>query len=71
MTANFKHRAVADLHAVLALVAGSAIVSAPAPQPPAFFSDWEKQRKSPEVDALILAWIAGHVPRAAQRGRLH
>jgi hypothetical protein len=69
MKASSKRPAAADLDALLALVAGSRIVTEPAPS--ASFSDWEKERKSPDVDALILAWIASHVPASAHRGRLH
>jgi hypothetical protein len=63
--------AAADLRAVLALVAGSTIVLEPAPGPEPIFSDWERERRSADVDALILAWIASHVPGTAQRSRLH
>jgi hypothetical protein len=69
MKASSKRPVAADLHALLALVAGSPIVAEPAPSPS--FCDWEKERKSPDVDALILAWIASHVPASAHRGRLH
>ena len=71
MNARFKRPAAPDLHALLALVAGSAILSGPARRPKPLFSDWEKERKSADVDALILAWIASHVPGPAHRGRLH
>jgi hypothetical protein len=71
MSLNFKLPAAADLRALLAAVAGSPIRSNPAPRPEALFSDWEKERKSADVDALILAWIASHVPSPAHRGRLH
>jgi hypothetical protein len=69
MIASFKRPA--DLHTLLALVAGSPILSGPAPQPEALFSDWESERKSADVDALILRWIASHVHGSAHRGRLH
>jgi hypothetical protein len=71
MKASFKRPGATDLHALLALVAGSTILPPPAPPPAGFFADWEKERKSANVDALILAWIAGHVPGSAHRGRLH
>jgi hypothetical protein len=71
MKASFKRPGATDLHALLALVAGSAIRLPPAPPTAAFFADWEKERKSANVDALILAWIASHVPGSAHRGRLH
>jgi hypothetical protein len=71
MSANTQRPAATDLCAVLALVAGSAIRCGPAQPPEALFADWEKERKSANVDALILAWIASHVPGSAHRGRLH
>jgi hypothetical protein len=61
----------ASLFLVLrALVARSPIRVLPAPGLRATFADWERERKSPDIDARILAWIASYVP-AAQRGRLH
>jgi hypothetical protein len=71
MIANFKGLAATDLRALLALVAGSPIRSGPARQAEDFFADWENERKSADVDALILAWIASHVRGAGHRGRLH
>ncbi len=71
MSANFERPAAADRRAVLALVASSTIVSGPAPRPNALFSDWERERKSADVDALILAWIASHAHGSPHRGRLH
>jgi hypothetical protein len=68
---GFKRLARVDLRAVLQLIAGSAIRPVPVPGPVVLFSDWEKERKSPDVDALILAWIASHVPGSPHRGRLH
>jgi hypothetical protein len=62
--------AAADLHAIFGLVASSTIVlEGPAPRSEPIFSDWEVERRSADVDALILAWIASHVPGTAQRGR--
>jgi hypothetical protein len=67
---NASPAAAIDLRALLALVASSTIVLAePAPRPECEFSDWETDRRSADVDALILAWIASHVPGTAQRGR--
>jgi hypothetical protein len=40
-------------------------------QPDPLFSDWETECKSADVDAVILAWIAGFARGAAHRGRLH
>ena len=71
MNASCKRPASVEIHALLALVAGSSIRSEPARQPKALLADWENERKSPDVDGLILAWIASHVPGSAHRGRLH
>jgi hypothetical protein len=71
MNDSFKPSAATDLQALLALVASSPIRSEPAPQPGALFADWENDRKSADVDSLILAWIASYVPGSAHRGRLH
>jgi len=71
MKASPERPAAPDLHALQALVASSAILTRPAPLPEALFADWEKERKSPDVDALILAWIASHVRGLPQRGRVH
>jgi len=71
MSASATRPAAADLHALLALVAGSPIMSGPPQRPAGLFADWEKERKSGDVDALILAWIASHVPGPLHRGRLH
>ena len=40
-----------------------------APAARGLFADWENERKSADVDALILAWIASHVPGSLHRGR--
>jgi hypothetical protein len=66
MNTNFKGPAT-----LLALVARSTIRFVRTPQSEFLFSDWETQRKSADVDALILAWIASHVPGTAHRGRLN
>jgi hypothetical protein len=66
-----KRTAGADLHAVLALVAGSTIRSKPARPNEMQFADWQNGRRSADVDALILAWIASHVPGSPHRTRLH
>ena len=71
MSVSANSPTAADLYAVLALVAGSPIISAPLPRPAALFADWEKDRKSGNIDAQILAWIASHVPSPPHRGRLH
>jgi hypothetical protein len=62
---------IADMAALRAAVAASPII-APAPRTPDdFFPDWQAARKSADVDALVLAWIASHVPGAPQRGHMH
>jgi hypothetical protein len=71
MNESFKRPVVTDLCALLALAAGSPIRLGPARQAEALFADWENERKSADVDALILAWIASHVQGAGHRGRLH
>ena len=50
----------ADLHALLAAVRSSPIVVRLAGRlMPA--QDWASVRRSPDVDAYVLAWIASHV----------
>jgi hypothetical protein len=71
MTADFQRPAVNSLQAVLALVAGSSILSTPAPRPDVPFAGWENECKSADADALLLAWIAGLSRGPAYRGRLH
>jgi hypothetical protein len=61
--------ATADLHALRAVVAASPIRASRAPE--GFFPDWQAARKSANVDALVLAWIASHVPGRPHRGRIH
>jgi len=65
------HLVTADVRSLLEVVAHSPIRALPPGPPQAIFSDWMKQRRSAEVDALILAWIASHVRPGAQRSRLH
>ena len=58
----------ADLHALLATVRNSPIVVRLAARLlPA--RDWASVRRSPDVDAYVLAWIASHVrgPRRVPR----
>jgi hypothetical protein len=52
-----------------ALLARSPIRVRPTPEPRATFADWDRERRSPDIDARILAWIASYL--TAQRGRLH
>jgi hypothetical protein len=69
MNSAFDQRAAADLSALVAAVANSPIVVAPASD--AAFADWDRVRHSPEIDALVLAWIVGHVRGAPHRRRAH
>jgi hypothetical protein len=62
---------MADMGALQAAVAASPILAPPIRTPEDFFPDWQAARKSADVDALVLAWIASHVPGAPQRGRMH
>lgn len=57
------------LSAVRALVVASPIRTLPLRQPN--LVAWEDQRRSADVDSLILAWIASYARNAAQRGRLN
>jgi hypothetical protein len=54
----------ADLRAVLAAISRSPIVARLTS-----IRDWSSVRKSPDVDAYVLAWIASHVrgPRRVPR----
>jgi hypothetical protein len=71
MLADLERPAANDLHALLALVAGSSILSGPARRPEVPLAGWEKNCKSADVDALVLAWIGGFTRGPAHRGRLH
>ena len=64
-------RAAADMAMLQAAVATSPILAPGTRTPEGFFPDWQAARKSADVDALVLAWIASHVPGAPQRGRMH
>ncbi len=33
----------------------------------ALLADWDATRKSPDIDATILAWLASHAPRQPRR----
>jgi hypothetical protein len=71
MIADLERPAANNLRALLALVAGSSILSEPARRPEAPFAGWAKVCKSADADALILGWIAGFARGPAHRGRLH
>jgi hypothetical protein len=63
--------AVRHFHALRAAIAHSPIVLAAAPPSARGILDWDNLRKSPDVDALILAWIAGHVRGGTVRSTVH
>jgi hypothetical protein len=71
MIADSERPAANDLNALLALVAGSTILPAPARRSEVPFAGWEKECMSADTDAMILAWIAGFSRGPIQRGRLH
>jgi hypothetical protein len=71
MIADFRRPAANNLQALLALVAGSSILSTSARRPDLPFAGWEKECNSADADARILAWIAGFSRGPDYRGRLH
>jgi hypothetical protein len=58
----------ADLHALLAAIKRSPIVARLSTR---LFDarEWARVRRSPDVDAFVLAWIASHVPDRSRRPR--
>ena len=52
----------ADLGLLLAAIANSPILVASASRPARHFADWCDMQKPADVDAVILSWIASHVP---------
>ena len=52
----------ADLGMLLAAVANSPIVLPSASRPARHFADWCDLQKPADIDAVILSWIASHVP---------
>jgi hypothetical protein len=52
----------ADLGMLLAAIAGSPIVVPSASRPARHFADWCELQKPADIDAVILSWIASHVP---------
>ena len=59
---SLRVRTASDLEVIVATIANSPVVTRPAVLA-SLLSDWENARKSPDVDAIVLAWIASHVPR--------
>ena len=62
--------APADLEPLFAAAASSPIIAAPPAASSVDAADWESLRKSNDVDAVVLAWIASHV-RATPRRHAH
>jgi hypothetical protein len=62
MTTGPEPSAGTGLYALLAAIRNSPIVVR-VTERLAQARDWARIRKSPEVDAYVLAWIASHVPR--------
>jgi hypothetical protein len=60
MMASFE-LALADLDALRAAVAHSSILLRPVALDMRL-ADWERTRGAPDVDSVVLAWIASHVP---------
>ncbi len=64
-------RPVADLKALLVAVKASAIIAWPRRRSPAApFGGWATVRRSGDVDAYVLAWIASHVRGKTSRAAL-
>jgi hypothetical protein len=58
----------APMYALIAAIKRSSIV-ARLSEPLLLARDWASVRKSPNVDAYVLAWIASHVPAARRAPR--
>jgi hypothetical protein len=52
-------QAAVDLQSLRAAIGRSAILVGSCTLD-AQLADWERTRRSPDVDAVVLAWIAGH-----------
>jgi hypothetical protein len=63
-------RSANELEALRQAVAASPIRIPALPAPAAAIPDWETRRRSDDVDAVVLAWIASHV-RAGGHRRTH
>ena len=68
MSTGFELSASARLHALLAAIRRSPIVLRLAERV-LLAREWASVRKSPDVDAYMLAWIASHVHGARRRPR--
>jgi len=65
---RLEYSAATELEILRQAVAASPIQVRPVS--PAVIPDWENARRSSDVDALILAWIASHAPGTGYR-RVH
>jgi hypothetical protein len=69
MSTGFELSAGARLYALLAAIRRSPIVLRLAERV-LLAREWASVRKSPDVDAYVLAWIASHVRGARRRPRM-
>jgi hypothetical protein len=67
MIRSRKRWAFVDLQALLAAVKASPILAWPRRRSPLSFANWATVRKSKDVDAYVLAWIASHVRHGTRR----
>jgi len=70
MTLSSEALAAADLETIILAIANSPIVVRRAALE-ALLADWENTRRSADVDGVILAWIASHVPVASRNRVAH
>jgi len=62
MKLPFEGLSAADLEAIVTAIARSPIVLRRAALE-ALLADWENTRLSPDVDEVVLAWLASHAPQ--------
>jgi hypothetical protein len=68
---RWPQRPVADMKALIAAIQASPIVAWRRRRPVAApFGDWATVRRSGDVDAYVLAWIASHVRGKMSRAAL-
>ena len=68
---RWPQRPVADMKALIATIQASPIIAWRRRRPAAAsFGDWAAVRRSGDVDAYVLAWIASHVRGDANRAAL-
>jgi hypothetical protein len=70
--ASHKRSFVSDLQALIAAIKASPIIAWARRRAPARpFGDWATVRKSKDVDAYVLAWIASHVRGKTRHISMH